>query len=168
MLARKQEHRRDFKMKRFAIALAAVFVLAMACGGAATPDAVVKKAIDAFENGDGNALISCLSSEAVEELNAQVEEMKASPEESAAFMAMMGIEITADEIENMSAGDFISKLFSSEMMAEEMPDFSTVEIGETVIDGETATVEVTLDGDTDTVELILENGEWKLGDMMGM
>jgi len=155
-------------MKKFALALAAVFVLAMACGGAATPEAVVKKAIDAFENGDGNALISCLSAEAVEELNAQVEEMKAAPEESAAFMAMMGIEVTAEEIENMSAGDFISKLFSSEMMAAELPDFSSVEIGEAVIDGDEAMVPVTIDGDTEEVELILENGEWKLGDMMGM
>lgn len=155
-------------MKKFAIALAAVFVLAMACGGAATPDAVVKKAIDAFENGDGNALISCLSAEAVEELEAQVEEMKASPEESAGFLAMMGIEVTAEEIENMSAGDFISKLFTSEMMAAEMPDFSNVEIGEAVIDGDEAMVPVTIDGETEEVELILENGEWKLGDMMGM
>jgi hypothetical protein len=161
-------NRRDITMKKLALALAAVFVLAMACGGASTPDAVVKKAIDAMENKDGNALISCLSAEAVEELNAQVEEMKAAPEESAAFMAMLGIEVTAEEIENMSAGDFITKMFESPMMADELPDFSTIEIGETVIDGETATVEVTLEGETDTVELVLEDGQWKLGDMMGM
>ena len=155
-------------MKKFAIAFAAVFALVIACGGAATPDAVVKKAIDAVESKDGNALISCLSAEAVAELDAQVEEMKAAPEESAAFMAMMGIEVTAEEIENMSAGDFITKLFESPMMAEELPDFSSVEIGEAVIDGETAMVPVTIDGDTEEVELILEDGEWKLGDMMGM
>lgn len=155
-------------MKKFALAFAAVFVLAIACGGAATPDAVVKKAIDAFESGDGDALISCLSAEAVEELNGQIEEMKAAPEESAAFMAMMGIEVTADEITNMDAGDFLTKLFSSEMMAAEMPDFSSVEIGTAVIDGEEAMVPVTIDGETEEVELILENGEWKLGDMMGM
>lgn len=155
-------------MKKFALALTALFVLAIACGGASTPDSVVQKAIDAFENKDGNALMSCLSSEAVAELDAQVEEMKATPEESAAFMAMLGIEVTADEISNMSAGDFMTKMFESPMMAEEMPDFSTVEIGETVIDGETATVEVTLEGDTDTVNLVLEDGQWKLADMMGM
>lgn len=159
-----------FKMKKFAIAFAAVFVLAMACGGAATPDAVVKKAMDAMENKDGNALISCISADAVAELDAQIEEMKAAPEESAGFMAMIGIEITAEEIENMSAGDFISKMFQSEMMAAELPDFSTVVIGETVIaeDGKTATVEVTMDGETDTVNLVLEDGAWKLGDMIGM
>ncbi len=155
-------------MKKFALALTALFVLAIACGGASTPDAVVQKALDAFENKDGNALISCLSSEAVAELDAQVEEMKAEPEQSAAFMAMLGIEVTADEISSMSAGDFMTKMFESPMMADELPDFSTIEIGETVIDGETATVEVTLEGETDTVELVLEDGQWKLGDMMGM
>ncbi len=155
-------------MKKFALAFAAVFVLAIACGGGGTPDAVVQKAIDALENGDGDALISCLSAEAVEELNGQIEEMKAAPEESAAFMAMMGIEITAEEIEGMDAGDFITKMFSSEMLMAEMPDFSNVEIGEAVIDGEAAMVPVTIDGETEEVELTLENGEWKLGDMMGM
>lgn len=155
-------------MKKFAIALAAVLFVVMACGGAKTPDAVVRKAIDAMENKDGNALVECMSTEAIEELDAQIEEMKAAPEESVAFMAMMGIEITAEEIENMTAGDFITKMFESEMLAEELPDFSNVEIGEAVIDGEEAMVPVTLDGETEEVELILEDGEWKLGDMMGM
>ncbi|PIE52899.1 hypothetical protein CSA37_04455 [Candidatus Fermentibacteria bacterium] len=155
-------------MKKLALAFAAIFVLAMACGGGVTPEAVVQKAIDALENGDGSALVSVLSAEAVEELNGQVEEMKAAPEESAAFMAMMGIEITAEEIESMDAGSFISKMFQSEMLAEELPDFTNVQIGEAVIDGETATVPVTVDGETNDVELVLEDGQWKLGDMMGM
>jgi hypothetical protein len=155
-------------MKKFAVAFAAIFVLAIACGGGGTPDQVVKKMIDGFEAKDGNAIIACMSAEAVAELQAQVDEMKATPEESAGFMAMIGIEITAEEITNMSAGDFLTKMLSSEMLADELPDMSTVEIGEVVIDGETATVAVTLDGDTDTVDLILEDGQWKIAEMMGM
>jgi len=162
------KNRRDIIMKKFAVAFAAIFVLAIACGGAATPDQVVKKMIDAFEAKDGTAILECMSAEAVAELDAQVDEMKAAPEESAAFMAMIGIEVTADEITNMTSGEFLTKMLSSEMLADELPDMSTVEIGEVVIEGETATVAVTLDGDTDNIDLVLEDGQWKIAEMMGM
>lgn len=155
-------------MRKVAIALAALFVLAMACGGGGTPDQVVRKFIDGFENGDGNAIISCISTDAVAELEASLEEMKADPESSAAFLGMVGIETTADEIRNMDAGAFLDMMFSSELLAAELPDFGSVEVGETRIEGDNAWVTVTMDGETDEVMLVLENGNWKISaDAMG-
>jgi len=156
-------------MKKFALALAAVFVLAIACGGAGTPDQVVKKFIDAFQSGDGEAIVSCISADGLAELNASIESMKETPEESAGFLAMMGVEVTAEELANWTAADFLTAMMGSEMLAEEMPDFSNVEIGAAVIDGETATVPVTVDGETEDIELVLEDGSWKItGDAMSM
>ena len=155
-------------MKKSTFVFAAAFVLAIACGGASTPDAVVRQAIDAVVSGDGEALVGYLSSEGIEALNGQVEELKANPEESAAFLAMMGIDVTAEEIENMDAGDMITWMLQSELMQAELPDFSTMEIGEPVIEGEDAVVPIVLEGESEEIELILENGEWKLGEMMGM
>lgn len=150
-------------MKKFALALAAVFVLAIACGGGGTPDQVVQNLFDAVENGDGDAVVSCLSAETLTGLEEGIEELKADPEGTAAMAVMMGIEITPEEVSDLTAGKAITIVLSSEMVTSEMPDFSTVEIGEAVIDGETATVPVTMDGDTDDIELVLEGGSWKVG-----
>lgn len=150
-------------MKKFALALAAVFVLAIACGGGGTPDQVVNRLFEGVQNGDGDVVVSCLTSEAVAGINESLEELKADPEGTAAMAVMFGIEITADEVSNLDAARAITILLSSEMITAEMPDFSSVEIGEAVIDGETATVPVTLDGDTEDIELVLEDGNWKIG-----
>jgi hypothetical protein len=152
-----------FRMKKFALALSAVFVLAIACGGGGTPDQVVKTLFDGVQNGDGNAVLSCLSTEAVDGINEFVEELKADPEGTASMAVMFGVEITADEVSELDAAKVITILLGSEMITAEMPDFSSVEIGDAVIDGETATVPVTLDGETEDIELILENGSWKIG-----
>ncbi len=148
-------------MKRFAVVFLALFALILACAGA-TPEQVVKKMIDGAQNDDGNAIVSCMSAEAVQELDESLIQLKEVPEESAEFLAMLGVEMTAEEITNMTAGDFITALLSSEVIAEEMPDFSPAVIGETIIEGEKAMVEVTIDGDTNEFELILQDGEWKL------
>jgi hypothetical protein len=150
-------------MKKFALALAAVFVLAIACGGGGTPDQVVHRLFEGVQNGDGDVVLSCLSSEALAGIDEFVDQLKAEPEETAAMAVMFGVEITADEVADLDAAKVITILLSSEMLTSEMPDFSEVEIGEAVIDGETATVPVTLDGETDDIELILEDGSWKIG-----
>ena len=52
---------------------------------------------------------------------------------------------------------------NTEVYTTDMPDFNSMEIGDAVIDGGTATVPVTLDGETDDIELVLEEGNWKIG-----
>ncbi|MCD4708127.1 MAG: hypothetical protein K8S62_10360 [Candidatus Sabulitectum sp.] len=151
-------------MKKFALALTAVFVLSFAClGGGGTPNQVVQNLFDAIEGGDGDAVVGCLSTEILDGFDEGLEELKADPEGTAAMAVMMGIEITPEEVADLTPGKAISIILSSEMMTSEMPDFSTVEIGEAVIDGETATVPVTMDGDTEDIELVLEDGNWKIG-----
>ncbi len=150
-------------MKKFALALVAVFVLAIACGGSGTPEQVVQQLMDGVQNGDGDAIVSCLSAEVVTGIDEGLEELKADAEGTAAMAIMMGIEITPEEVADLTAGKAITIILSSEMIASEMPDFSAVEIGTATIDGETATVPVTMDGDTEDIELLLENGAWKIG-----
>lgn len=151
-------------MKKYALALTAVFVLSIACfGGGGTPDQVVQKLFDAVENGDGDAVVGCLSTEVLDGINEGLEELKADPEGTAAMAVMMGIEITPEEVADLTAGKAVTIVLSSEMVTAEMPDFSSVEIGEAVIDGDIAMVPVTFDGDTEEIELVLEGGSWKIG-----
>ena len=151
-------------MKKFALALTAVFVLSIACfGGGETPDQVVKNLFDGVQNGDGDAVVTCLSTEVLDGLNEGLEELKTDPEGTAAMAVMMGIEISPEEVSDLTAGKAITIILSSEMATAEMPDFSAVEIGAAVIDGDIALVPVTMDGDTEEIELVLENGNWKIG-----
>ncbi len=130
---------------------------------ASTPEQVVNKLFSGVQNGDGDAVVSCLSAEALAGIDEGLVEIKANPEETAGMAVMFGIEITADEVANLTAARAISLLLTSEMLAAEMPDFSTVVVGTAVIDGETATVPVTMDGETEDMELVLEDGSWKIG-----
>ncbi len=150
-------------MKKYALALVAVFVLVMACGGAGTPDQVVQKLLDGVEAGDGDAVVGCLSAEALAGIDEFLVELKADPEGTAAMAVMMGVEITPDEVTELTAAKVVTILLSSEMVTAEMPDLSAVEIGAAVIDGDVATVPVTMDGETEDIELILEDGNWKIG-----
>ena len=150
-------------MKKFALALATVFVLAIACGGGGTPEQVVQKLMDGVQSGDGEAVVSCLSAEVLEGIDEFLVEMQADPEGTAAMAVMMGIEITPDEVSDLDAAKVVTILLSSEMVTAEMPDFSAVEIGTATIDGDIATVPMTMDGETEDLELILEDGSWKIG-----
>ena len=153
-------------MKKFALALTAVFVLAIACGGG-TPDQVVQKYIDAAISGNGDGVVSCLSSQSIEELDGFIEHLRANPETSMEQFASIGVEFTADEIENLTAGQFLTAKFGNEEASASMPDPSDVTIGETVIseDGQTATVSITVDDDEINIELVLEEGKWKISDL---
>ncbi len=150
-------------MKKFALALAAVFVLAIACGGSGTPEQVVQKLMDGVQNADGDAVVSCLSAEVLAGMDEFLVELKADPEGTAAMAVMMGIEITPDEVSNLDAAKVVTILLNSEMVTAEMPDFSAIEIGTATIDGDIATVPMTMDGETEDLELILEDGSWKIG-----
>lgn len=150
-------------MKKFALALAAIFVLSIACGGGETPDQVINKLMDGVQSGDGDVIISCLSAEVITGINEGLEELKADAEGTASMAVMMGITITAEEVADLTPGKALSIMLSSEMVASQMPDFSTVVIGEAVVDGDVAMVPVTLDGDTEDMELVLEDGKWKIG-----
>jgi len=152
-------------MKKNALVIVAVFTLVLGCGGATTPDAVVRKAIDAVENGDGEALIGYLCADDIEDLNFQIEEMKVNSEESAAFLVMMGIDVSAEDVENMDGADLLTWMLQSDMMRAELPDFGNMEIGEPVIEGDEAVVPIVLEGENEEIELVREDGEWKLGVM---
>jgi len=153
-------------MKKFALALAAVFVLAIACGGGGTPDQVVQKFLDAWNSADGDAVVNCMSSQGLEELDGYIEILRAAPEASVEQLATMGIEFTPEEIENLTVGQFLTAMLSNEEAATSMPDLSNVVIGETTIseDGQSATVVVTTDGDEGDLELVLEDGNWKISE----
>ena len=61
----------------------------------------------------------------------------------------------------MTAGDILSVYLRFDT---EFPDFSSVmmEIGDAIIDGETAVVPVTIDGSVNNIELFIKDDCWKL------
>lgn len=151
-------------MKKFAIALTAIFVLAVACGSAGTPEQVVQKFLDTWNSGNGDGVASCMSSEGLIELDGFIEVLRTEPDESVAQLATMGLEFTPEEIANLTVGQFLTAMLSSEIASADMPDLSNVVIGETTIseDGQSAVVDVTTDGEEEELELILEDGSWKI------
>ncbi len=151
-------------MKKYALALVAVFVLVMACGGGGTPDQVAQKFLEGIEAGDGDAVVGCLSAEGIASIDESIADAKTDPEATAALYASMDIEITPDEVAELTPAKLITLMFSNEMFRPEIPDYS---IGEAVIDGDVATVPITVDGETIDFELILEEGNWKMDDAAG-
>lgn len=153
-------------MKFFSLVLATLFICITACNSE-TPEQVVKIFFEAYENADGNALVNCMSSEGLSDINDYINQLKETPEESADYLSMIGIEITAENVKNMTAGNFVSAIFSSPVFASELPDFSSAEFGKAAIYGDRALVPVTMDGNTEEIELVLEDGNWKIvGDGM--
>jgi hypothetical protein len=153
-------------MKKFTLTLAAVFVLAIACGDSDTPDQVVIKFVDAWNTGDGDGIVACMSSDGLSELDGYIAIFRADPETSVEQLAMIGVEFTPEEVENLTVGQFLTAMLSNEEAASSMPDLSDVVIGETTIseDGQSATVAVTTNGEEEELGLILEDGSWKISE----
>ena len=128
-----------------------------------TPEMVVKVFFDAYNSSNGYLVLSLLPAEATEGLLGITEPFMDDPEGTSEIFTSMGFDITAEEVEYLTAGDF----FSISLMAEDvLPDLSSVaiEIGDASIDGDTAIVPVVVDGSEDEIELILENGCWEFAD----
>jgi hypothetical protein len=147
--------------------ITAILAMLAACGAAPGPRATVEKAFKAMQNADGKALLECLSSEAVAELNESIQEMKETPEESAMMMAFLGLEVTADEIRNLDAAGFITLLLKSDMFSAEVANMN-ITYGAERIDGNKAWVEVTMNGMTDEIQLVNENGRWVMDEGFDM
>jgi hypothetical protein len=149
---------------KFISALSALLLL-MACGdGAGDPGDAVLDMFVALQAGDGEKAVSYMSSSALEEMEATLDEIRAEPE-AAVYLSMMGIDLDASELEDLDARGFMVLLIESPMISGIMASVE-VEIGEVSIDGETAMVEVTTtamgETETNTIPVVLENGQWKV------
>lgn len=144
-------------MKKIAV-LALAGLLLVACG-AAGPKATVEKMVKAFQSGDGQGMVECMHPDALVDIEETLAEIKQDPEGSAAFLAMMGVTVTADEVRNLNPGSFMTLMMKSPMFAEELGSFE-FSVGTERIDGETATVELTVNGQTTEVKLVKHQGRW--------
>ncbi len=154
-----EARKRGVEMRKSAILMAvAAGLLLLACG-AAGPRATVEKMVTAFKAGDGSGMVSCMHPEALVELDQTVAEIKENPEESAAFLGMMGVEASAEEISALDAGSFMTLMMKSPMFAEELGSFEFT-VGAERIEGETALVELTVNGEATEVKLVKYEGRW--------
>lgn len=147
---------------KFIIPAVAVFAFFSMAYAAETPEQVVKTFFDAYENAEGNALINCMSNQALRDVNDYIHQLNETPEESSSFLATLGIQITAEELTDITAGDFVTALFTSSAYSDNLPDFSDAEFGEASIHGDRALVPVTIHGNVEKIELMLENQSWKI------
>ena len=139
------------------------FLLLVSCGGGAgNPGDAVLDMFAALQAGDGEKAVSYMSQSALEEMELTLDEIKAEPE-GAAYLSMIGIEVTQEELEAMDAREFTVLLIESPMISGIMAS-AEVEIGEVTIDGETAMVEVTTtamgESETHTIPVVKEGGAW--------
>ncbi len=84
--------------------------------------------------------------------------------DSVALFAAMNIDISENDVQDITAGDLISATLESEVFTAEMSDLNCIEMGETIIHGDKAIVPVTIEGYEKEFELVLENGNWKIND----
>jgi len=154
-------------MKTSAITLIISLALLAACGGGSGggPEDAVTGLFDALQAGDGETVASCMSRSALAELDTQLDMLKQAPEQGAAQLAAMGIELDAEAIPDMTAHEFAAAMFSSPMIAS-MMESAEVSIGEVTVDGETARVQVTTtfldESETHTIDVVKEDGAWKV------
>lgn len=156
-------------MRKFLL-VTTLFAFLLACGGASTPEAAVKAMFDAMKDGNGQKVVSLLTADAV----ADIEENLSEPEDMAMELSFMGIEKTAEELEGITADEYMNLILSSEMM-KMMWEMAEIEVGAATIDGDYATVEISLKiefmgestEETDEVNLVLEDGSWKFTEFGG-
>lgn len=145
------------------IVLLAVFLACGESGG--NPGDAVTEMFEAIQAGDGERAVSYMSSSALTEMNIQLDLVKENPEMAVAQLASMGIELNAEDIPEMTAGEFTAAMISSPMISGMMQS-AEVSIGEVTIDGNIAKVEVTssIMGQTETniIDVVLEDGKWKV------
>jgi hypothetical protein len=149
---------------RYLPAIAALALLLACGGGAGNPGDAVIDMFAALQEGNGEKAVSYMSSGAMEEMEATLDQIRAEPE-AIAYLSMMGIEMTAEDLEGMSAAEFTARLIESPMVSGIMSS-AVVEIGEVTIDGDTAMVEVTTtvmdNSETHTIPVVMEGGSWKV------
>jgi hypothetical protein len=143
----------------------------MACGaGAGDPADAVTNLFDAFRNGDGEKAVSYLSEDVIAEISEGLEELKADPVGAAQQLSSFGVEISAEELADMTPREFAARIMSSPMIAG-MVGSAEVEVGEAVVDGDNATVTVTVrfmgDETIEDVPLTIEDGSWKVAGEFG-
>jgi len=157
--------------KTIQVLIALMIIAAVACSSTPTreaPKTVVEKFIDAVFNEDGEAVASYLSTDLIAEfcVDGSFEAIKANPEMSAENLESIDIHVTSEEIETMTETDFVTLVFSSTVMSTQLAPLGTVENGEAVITGSSATVPVTTEGSTELFELVLVDDNWKLNSFM--
>ena len=120
-----------------ALAVAAVAVGPVGCGGADSPKAAYERMWKAAEKGDRDACLACYT------------------RESQALM--LELEKTAAELSDDKASgmDTLDKLMAQAKT-------TICEIGEEKIDGNTAKLLVTIDGKPKPTKLLKEDGAWKI------
>ena len=155
-------------MKTLAVFSILLFALTMACGGgnAGSPGDAVTEMFDALKAGNGERAVAYMSESALSEMDSQLEMIKMAPEQSAQQLSVMGIEIDAADIPDMTTKDFMVALISSPVITSIM-ESTEVSIGEVTIDGNSARVEVktvVLGGEpeTNTIDVVKEDGKWKI------
>ncbi|MFO8183417.1 MAG: DUF4878 domain-containing protein [Candidatus Aegiribacteria sp.] len=153
-------------MRRLLV-FAAASALFAACGGngGGTPGEAVTGMFDALKAGDGAAAVAYMSESALEEMDVQLEMLKVDPEGSSQQLALIGIEIDAEDIPGMTARDFAAAMISSPSIVSIMQS-AEVTVGEVEIEEDLARVEVTVtvagDSETNVIDVVKEDGQWKV------
>jgi hypothetical protein len=100
----------------------------------------------------------------MEQMEVTLDQIRSEPE-AVAYLSMLGIELTAEDLEGMSAPEFTARLVESPMISGIMSS-AVVEIGEVTIEGDTAMVDVTTtvagNSETHTIPVVMEGGSWKV------
>ena len=129
------------------------------------PEQALDNLIDAVYDGDSEVIISSLSDESVAMIDMIIMMVKAQPEEAALDLAeQTGEEVTAEDILNWTAADFIDLFILSPEFTEELPPRGDIGIAGYEIEGDYATVTVTLEGEEETLDILMikAGNSWKI------
>gem|GEM_PF-4976993 len=135
---------------------------------ASDPGEAVIALYDALAEGDGITAVGYLSSGTVEELQMMIDAMRMTPELAATELTGLGITITEEQLETITAKEFGGMFLSSPMISE-IVSMIDINLGDVEITGDSALVEVVTsmmgESSSDFVHAVLEDDGWKVVEM---
>jgi len=136
--------------------------------GASDPGVAVIGLYDALAEGDGVTAVSLLSSGTIGELQIMIDAMRMTPDLAATELTGLGIDITEEELETITAEEFGGMFLSSPMISE-IVSMIDISLGDIEITGDSALVEVVTsmmgESSSDYVNAVLEDDGWKVVEM---
>jgi hypothetical protein len=132
-------------------------------GGASTPEAAFESLKSAALNKDGGALYDMMAPSEVARAEKEWEDAKNSADRSTGMAQMLGVSV--EELKAMSFRDMFVRMADKQESTEEI----SLELVETTVDGDKATLKIKSTKGVDSVSLVKEDGKWYLASVgMGL
>ncbi len=147
-------------MKTLLVVLAAVGVVL-----ASTPEQDFNSLLDAVYSADAESFQNCISAESNSLIEMMLTMIKLQPENAVTKISgELGVEITSEELSELTSGDFIEVVLTSPGFTAELPPRQNIAVSDIEVNGDSSTVFFNITDRPQPFELLMvkEGETWKL------